>query len=99
MIDFYFLWPMDGSECGPDRPGFGGDAVSRKPRFKNLNIIVQVLDWFSKETVHKQPLFPKFLDKPRFELWHSQRCNELSTELPAGIAVMVANAPLEPPLN
>ncbi len=34
---------LDGSECGRDRPGFGGDAVSQKLHRKNLYIVVQLL--------------------------------------------------------
>jgi hypothetical protein len=36
------LPPIEGSQCGWDRPGFGGDAVSQKLRCKNHYIVVLV---------------------------------------------------------
>ncbi len=89
---------MAASAGGTDRDlaatQFLGNCVA-----KTLIFLYRCWTSIQKKRFTKQPLFPKFLDKPRFELWNSQSCNELSTELPAGIAFMAANAPLEPPLN
>ncbi len=76
------------------------DLAEKNPA-KTLMLLYMCWTSFQKKRFTKQLLFLMFLDKPRFELWYSQSCNhdDLSTALSAVIAVMAANALLEPPLN
>jgi hypothetical protein len=52
QADAALVRDIEGSECGRDRPGFGGDAVSQKLRRKNLYIVVLVFKRNGSHNVH-----------------------------------------------